>query len=106
MFSQDQEAWGGGTAGSSREKDMILVYYGKDDHDGTLSRRASHNCQGIFHCNQLDMTLIENCQRYDPEDLDDRNKIVKAERAVNAISSRDSKAFRYFVHSICSFNAS
>lgn len=49
MLPQDQDAWGGGTAGSNKEKDLILVYYGEDDHDGTLSRRASHNFQGIFH---------------------------------------------------------
>ena len=43
---------------------------------------AEHHCQGVFHCNQLDLTLLEGIERYEPDE-DDRKELFEVEREQN-----------------------
>ena len=78
MFCQDQDAWGGGTAGSKKNAPKVKPL------DDQLCQRADHDCQGVWHCNQIDPTLLSNCVRYKP-DPDQRHILWDAELAVNDI---------------------
>lgn len=50
--------------------------------DGIECQRSSYTCQGVFHCDQLDPTLLAGCERYEP-DIHDREELWEAERVVN-----------------------
>ncbi|EIM79030.1 uncharacterized protein STEHIDRAFT_116833, partial [Stereum hirsutum FP-91666 SS1] len=90
---EDQDAWGGGTAGSDNK--LTKVFFGEDDAEGTMCRRAEHHCQGVRHCNQLDMSLLNDCQRYIPDPAE-RKRLVDAERALDGATSNEALAFSWY----------
>ena len=50
--------------------------------DGQLCQVSEHICQGVYHCSELDMTLLDGCERYDPDDHE-MQELFEAERSVN-----------------------
>ncbi|PPQ86716.1 hypothetical protein CVT24_012477, partial [Panaeolus cyanescens] len=78
--SQDQDAWGGGSAGHTQPSKCpsVLVL------DGQKCQLAEHDCQGIYHCSELDMSLLDTCQRYAPDD-DEMRDLFEAEREINGV---------------------
>ncbi|KII84398.1 hypothetical protein PLICRDRAFT_179640 [Plicaturopsis crispa FD-325 SS-3] len=75
--SQDQDAWGGtGSGGSIGRASVVMAL------DSVKCQRARHSCQGIYHCNQLDMSLLDGCERYVP-DPNQRRDLWEAERKIN-----------------------
>ena len=50
--------------------------------DGITCQRADHVCGGIYHCDQLDMALLQGCERYVP-DPNQRKDLWEAERQLN-----------------------
>ncbi|KAF9044099.1 hypothetical protein BJ165DRAFT_1347476, partial [Panaeolus papilionaceus] len=79
--SQDQDAWGGGSAGHTQAAKCPAVLI----LDGQKSRlcTAFYLCpQGIYHCSELDMSLLDDCQRYTPDD-EEMRALFEAERDVN-----------------------
>lgn len=75
---QDQDAWGGGSAGSTKinkATKAIAV-------DGVLCQVANHDCQGVYMCDKLDSSLLDDHERYEPDE-DDMRELFEAERAVN-----------------------
>ncbi|KDQ61129.1 hypothetical protein JAAARDRAFT_191240 [Jaapia argillacea MUCL 33604] len=80
--SEDQDAWGGGTAGSTQLSKLTAV-----DALGTVKcQRADHECQGVFVCDQFDPSLLLDCIRYDPNDAK-QDEIWEAERNINVVTS-------------------
>ena len=75
---QDQDSWAGGSAGSTAPGKCPSVI----PLDGEKCQVADHICQGVYHCSQLDMSLLESCQRYEP-DTDKMRELFEAERVVN-----------------------
>ncbi|KAI0309098.1 hypothetical protein OF83DRAFT_1273383 [Amylostereum chailletii] len=91
--SQDQDAWGGGTVGTKSKPSKVYAF-----GDGeVLCQTAEHTCQGIFHCSELDMSLVDGCLRYaaDPEE---RRELWEAERAVHerTADSMESTAISFY----------
>lgn len=78
IFIQDQDAWGQGSAGSTQLKKATKVY----SLDGQPCQVSEHLCQGVYHCSELDMTLLDGCQRYDPDE-DEMRQLFEAERDIN-----------------------
>ncbi|KAK7019126.1 hypothetical protein R3P38DRAFT_2715272 [Favolaschia claudopus] len=74
--AEDQDAWGQGTGGSLTKATKVAAL------DNVLCQVASHRCQGIYKCSQLDLPLLNNHQRYEPDD-DAMRELWEAERAVN-----------------------
>ncbi|KAI0707243.1 hypothetical protein C8Q76DRAFT_860398 [Earliella scabrosa] len=61
---EDQDAWGGGSAGSLRK--TVTVYCLDDDYTtGVECQQASHVCQGVYHCPHLLPSLLEDCERFE-----------------------------------------
>jgi hypothetical protein len=75
---QDQDAWGGGSAGSTKIKKATKVIA----PDGVLCQVANHDCQGVYMCDKLDSSLLDDHERYEPDE-DDMRELFEAERAVN-----------------------
>ena len=50
-----------------------------NDHE---CQRADHECQGVWHCNQINPDLLRNCERYKP-DPNQRRGLWEAELKVN-----------------------
>ncbi|KAF7800308.1 hypothetical protein EIP86_011557 [Pleurotus ostreatoroseus] len=57
----NQDSWGGGTAGSNAQ--LVKVYA----LDNAQCRYAEHVCQGCFICDRADPQLI-NSERYEPDE--------------------------------------
>ncbi|KAJ7187531.1 hypothetical protein B0H12DRAFT_1040311, partial [Mycena haematopus] len=76
--SQDQDSWGGGSAGSTKEAKATKVLA----LDNVLCQVAKHECQGVYLCDQFDDSLLDGHERYEPNH-DDMLELFKAERAVN-----------------------
>ncbi|KAJ7034512.1 hypothetical protein C8F04DRAFT_1183058 [Mycena alexandri] len=74
--SEDQDAWGDGTGGALGKPTSVTVL------DGVPCQAASHKCQGVWVCNQLDEALLEGHERYAPDDSD-MHELFDAERTVN-----------------------
>ncbi|KAJ7765293.1 hypothetical protein B0H16DRAFT_1310196 [Mycena metata] len=74
--SQDQDAWGGGSAGSTKKPTKVLAL------DGVPCQVAKHDCQGVYVCDQLDQDLLHGHERYEPDD-DEMRELFDAERTVN-----------------------
>ncbi|KAJ7120131.1 hypothetical protein C8R44DRAFT_877592 [Mycena epipterygia] len=74
--SEDQDSWGGGSAGSIKKATKVIAL------DGVLCQMASHTCQGVFVCSQLDVSLLDGHERYEPDD-DEMRELFEAEREVN-----------------------
>ncbi|PPQ70451.1 hypothetical protein CVT24_013272 [Panaeolus cyanescens] len=76
--SQDQDAWGGGSAGHTQPSKCpkVLIL------DGKRCQVSEHSCQGVYHCSELDMTLLDTCRRYEPDD-DEMRELFEADRVVN-----------------------
>ncbi|KAJ7164603.1 hypothetical protein C8R43DRAFT_946418 [Mycena crocata] len=72
--SEDQNAWGGGSSGSTPRSLTAL--------DGVFRRVAKHVCQGIFVCSELDPSLLDGHEQYEPDD-DAMCELCEAERVVN-----------------------
>ena len=89
---QDQDSWGGGSAGSLEVKKTPLVI----PLDNQPCQYAEHQCQGVFHCSEMDMTLLEGCERYEPDD-EEMRELWEAEREVNVqeTSSANLRAAAY-----------
>jgi hypothetical protein len=77
---QDQDSWAGGSSGSLKQiKTPKVLALG-----GVPCQYAEHKCQGIYHCDQLDMDLLSGCERFDYADDDGGKKnLWEAERKVN-----------------------
>ncbi|KAJ7033971.1 hypothetical protein C8F04DRAFT_906737, partial [Mycena alexandri] len=74
--SEDQDAWGEGTGGSVSKPTKVSAL------DGALCQVASHRCQGVYVCSQLDASLLNGHERYEPDD-DAMRELFEADRAVN-----------------------
>ncbi|KAJ7138641.1 hypothetical protein C8R46DRAFT_1321667, partial [Mycena filopes] len=76
--SEDQDSWGGGSAGSvalAKATKVVAL-------DGVQCQVANHGCQGVYICDQLDPGLLDGHERYEPDD-DDMRELFNAERTVN-----------------------
>ncbi|KAJ7131025.1 hypothetical protein C8R44DRAFT_904076 [Mycena epipterygia] len=84
--SEDQDSWGGGSAGATNKAKATKVAA----LDGVLCQVAKHECQGVYVCSELDISLLENHERYEPDD-DEMRELFEAERVVNVreTSSRE-----------------
>lgn len=76
---KDQDAWGGGSAGHIQESKCPSVVA----LDGQKCQQSEHECQGVWHCSMLDMTLLNKCKRYAPDD-EEMRVLFQAERSINA----------------------
>ena len=74
--AQDQDARGGGSAGSLSKATKVTAL------DGALCQVAKHDCQGVFICDKLDKSLLDGHERYHPDDEQTR-ALFQAERDVN-----------------------
>ncbi|KAJ7038863.1 hypothetical protein C8F04DRAFT_1392709 [Mycena alexandri] len=74
--SEDQDSWGGGSAGLLRKPSAVIAL------DNAPCQAAYHECQGVFVCDQLDETLLDGHERYVPDD-DEMRELFQAERTVN-----------------------
>ncbi|KAJ7119239.1 hypothetical protein C8R43DRAFT_1152428 [Mycena crocata] len=74
--SEDQDSWGAGSAGSLTKPTKVAAL------DGVPCQVAKHACQGVYHCSQLDMSLLEGHERYEPDE-EDMRELFEAERTVN-----------------------
>ncbi|KAJ7491316.1 hypothetical protein B0H11DRAFT_1911939 [Mycena galericulata] len=74
--SEDQDSWGGGSAGSKKKATKVTAL------DGALCQVASHICQGVFVCSELDTSLLDGHERYEPDD-EQMRELFDAERDVN-----------------------
>ena len=54
---------------------------------------AKHTCQGIYHCNQIDPSILDGCERYEPSS-DEQQGLLTKEHAlnVNQTSSPETQA--------------
>jgi hypothetical protein len=57
--------------------------------ENVLCQYAEHKCQGVYHCDQLDMTLLSDCKRYEPDE-NAKRELFEAEREVNKQQSSSS----------------
>ncbi|KAF9032434.1 hypothetical protein BJ165DRAFT_1568600 [Panaeolus papilionaceus] len=57
--SQDQDAWGGGSAGHTQAAKCPAVLI----LDGQKCQLAEHECQGIYHCNDEEMRALFEAER-------------------------------------------
>ncbi|KAJ6483033.1 hypothetical protein DFH09DRAFT_1462238 [Mycena vulgaris] len=64
--SEDQDAWGKGSAGSLSKATKVTALA------GVLCQVAKHDCQGVFICDQLDKSLLDGHERYHPDDEETR----------------------------------
>ncbi|KAF9472149.1 hypothetical protein BDN70DRAFT_938396 [Pholiota conissans] len=80
--SQDQDAWGGGSGGSVKPKKCPEVI----PLDNQRCQLSEHQCQGIYHCSEIDMSLLNSCERYVPDD-DEMKRLFDAEREINQLES-------------------
>ncbi|KAF9494598.1 hypothetical protein BDN71DRAFT_1507567 [Pleurotus eryngii] len=80
--SFDQDAWGAGTAGSTKETPYIFPLQ-------TECQVARHICQGIFHCNHIGHEFFNGVERYEP-DPNQRQDWWEAERKQNQAESESS----------------
>jgi hypothetical protein len=71
--SQDQDAWGGGTAGSAKGGTIVKILGNRE------CQRSKQYCQGVYHCSEIDVGLL--CQRYEPNE-EDRRRVVEAQHNV------------------------
>ncbi|KAJ6474737.1 hypothetical protein DFH09DRAFT_1343071 [Mycena vulgaris] len=74
--SEDQDSWAGGSAGSIVKATKVAAL------DGVLCQVAFHNCQGVYVCSELDMSLLDGHERYEADD-DEMRELFEAEREVN-----------------------
>ncbi|KAJ7775009.1 hypothetical protein B0H16DRAFT_1265082, partial [Mycena metata] len=74
--SEDQDAWGEGTGGSVSKPTKVAAL------DGAPCQVATHRCQGVYICSQLDTSLLEGHERYEPDDEAMRD-LFEADRVVN-----------------------
>ncbi|KAJ7510558.1 hypothetical protein B0H11DRAFT_2401870, partial [Mycena galericulata] len=89
--SEDQDAWGEGTGGSTSKPTNVVAL-------GNIPCQvASHNCQGVFVCSQLDPSLLDGHERYEPDD-EAMRELWEADRAVNVrdTSSRSIRAAAFY----------
>ncbi|KAJ7440399.1 hypothetical protein B0H11DRAFT_1660472, partial [Mycena galericulata] len=96
--SEDQDSWGGGSAGAVNPSKATKVL----TLGGVLCQVAKHTCQGVYVCSQLDVSLLDGHERYEPND-DDMRELFVAEREVN-VRETSSMAIRAaaFYKEICS----
>ncbi|KAJ7584567.1 hypothetical protein C8J56DRAFT_893218 [Mycena floridula] len=92
IHEEGQDAWGGtkgkGTGGTVRAGKTTKVYV----LDGAKCQHAKLQCQGIYICNQLDQSLLANCQHYSADDTADARLIWEAERELNEKENSTSEA--------------
>ncbi|TFK94419.1 hypothetical protein K466DRAFT_593594 [Polyporus arcularius HHB13444] len=62
---EDQDAWGGGSAGSLQKTVTVHCLDDDDSSGGVECQQATHVCQGIYHCPHLLPSLLEDCERYE-----------------------------------------
>ncbi|KAJ7615487.1 hypothetical protein FB45DRAFT_757736 [Roridomyces roridus] len=76
---EDQDSWGGrGSGGTTNVKKATKVVA----LDDVLCQLATHDCQGVYICDQIDDTLLDGHERYEPDE-DDMRELFEAERDVN-----------------------
>ncbi|KAJ7923825.1 hypothetical protein B0H13DRAFT_2316176 [Mycena leptocephala] len=73
---QDQDAWGEGTGGSISKPTNVVAL------GGVACQAATHQCQGVWICDQFDHSLLDGHERYEPDD-DAMRELWEADRAVN-----------------------
>ncbi|KAJ7435763.1 hypothetical protein FB451DRAFT_1062196, partial [Mycena latifolia] len=74
--SEDQDSWGEGSAGSLTKPTRVTAL------GGALCQVANHKCQGVYLCSELDMSLLDGHERYEPDD-DEMRELFEAEREVD-----------------------
>lgn len=70
--------WGGGSGGHIKPDKCPSVLA----LDGVKCQISEHNCQGVWHCDKLDMMLLDGCKRYKPDNMEMR-ELFEAEREIN-----------------------
>ncbi|KAF9552496.1 hypothetical protein CPC08DRAFT_728578 [Agrocybe pediades] len=81
--SQDQDSWTqSGSGGHTQANKCPKVAPLNDAQCQVLS----HKCGGVYHCDQLDMSLLDGHERYAPDE-EDMKDLFKAEREVNLAES-------------------
>ncbi|KAF8186408.1 hypothetical protein BJ912DRAFT_819653, partial [Pholiota molesta] len=80
--SQDQDSWGGGSSGSTDPKKCPVVL----PLDNQRCQLSEHVCQGVYHCSELDLSLIDSCERYAPDDSE-MKQLFEAEREINLLET-------------------
>jgi hypothetical protein len=53
---QDQNAWGGGSAGSTKINKATKVIA----LNGVLCQVENHDCQGVYMCDKLDSSILDD----------------------------------------------
>ncbi|KAJ7600076.1 hypothetical protein C8J56DRAFT_879820 [Mycena floridula] len=80
---EDQDSWGGGTAGTTqRHLCPDISTFG--DVAPVKVQVAHHFCGGSYICSHFDMSMLENLERY-ASDLEQRKAFFDAERAQNEL---------------------
>ncbi len=66
-------------------------------------RYATHVCQGVYHCNHIDRSLLEGCMRYAPSP-EDWTRLAELESALDAAqkSTAELRAIGYVLYIVCS----
>ncbi|KAJ7661189.1 hypothetical protein B0H17DRAFT_1144712 [Mycena rosella] len=73
---QDQDSWGEGTGGSISKPTNVVAL------GGVACQAATHQCQGVWICDQFNHSLSEGHERYEPDD-DAMRELWAADQAVN-----------------------
>ncbi|KAJ7486492.1 hypothetical protein FB451DRAFT_949962, partial [Mycena latifolia] len=76
LSAQDQDSWGEGSTSSLTKPTRVTVL------GGVLCQVANPKCQGVYLCSELDMSLLDGHERYEPND-DEMRELFEAEREVN-----------------------
>ncbi|KAI0041712.1 hypothetical protein FA95DRAFT_1640147, partial [Auriscalpium vulgare] len=92
--SQDQDAWASGTAGADNKTSKIFAF-DPDNKTPVMCRRAHHYCQGIYHCSELDMSILDNCRRY-AADRNERGEVWKRQLRMNEMTCPKGAAISFY----------
>ncbi|KAJ2926622.1 hypothetical protein H1R20_g10478, partial [Candolleomyces eurysporus] len=86
-----QDSWGTGSSGSlAPEKCPIVLPL------GVACQYAQHVCGGCYHCSELDLTLLNGCERYEPDE-DEMRELFEAQCEQNVTaSSNHSRAAAFY----------
>jgi hypothetical protein len=52
--------------------------------ENVLCQYAEHKCQGVYHCDQLDMTLLSDCKRYEPDENAKESFLKQSGRSISS----------------------
>ncbi|KAG6807418.1 hypothetical protein H0H92_007610, partial [Tricholoma furcatifolium] len=77
LKAEDQDSWGKGTNGSTKESVSLLCL------DGLAARRSVHECNGAYQCEHFDPAILEGYSRSDGADMSKMKEIFALEMKKN-----------------------